>query len=144
MRIPPPEAGLVIRYRFLWRNEAVAGREEGRKARPSAIIAAVERSGARTLVTVAPITHAAPLAGENAIEIPPVIKKSLGLDDERSWIVTNQLNTFGWPGPDLEPIAPASETVTYGRLPRSLLIAVLRAVLGHVRGERAGVVKRTQ
>jgi hypothetical protein len=48
MPIPTPEPGLVISYAYLWHHEHGAGREEGRKDRPSVIVLAargwVERS----------------------------------------------------------------------------------------------------
>ena len=41
MTFPSPQPGLVIRYSYLWRREAAAGREEGVKDRPCAVIVAV-------------------------------------------------------------------------------------------------------
>ena len=38
--MPLPVPGLVIRYSYLWHSEHLAGREEGTKDRPCAIIAA--------------------------------------------------------------------------------------------------------
>ena len=43
MPIPNPEPGLVISYAYLWHREHEAGREEGRKDRPSVIVLAIER-----------------------------------------------------------------------------------------------------
>jgi hypothetical protein len=43
MPIPTPEAGLVVSYAYLWRFEHEAGREEGRKDRPSVTVRTVER-----------------------------------------------------------------------------------------------------
>ena len=37
------------------------------------------------------------------MQVPPKLKRYLGLDDEPSWIYTDQLNIFVWPGPDLRP-----------------------------------------
>ena len=144
MALPRPEPGLVIRYNFLWRSEADAGREDASKVRPCAIITAVERLGDRTIVTVVPITHAAPREAADAIEMPQPLKQSLGLDNDRSWIVTTELNTFEWPGPDIEPIKPGSQKMAYGRLPKAMLAAVLRASLTYMRSGRARPVKRTE
>jgi hypothetical protein len=47
---PTPTPGLVIRYSYLWRNEAAAGREEGVKDRPCAIVLAVEIENGDTVV----------------------------------------------------------------------------------------------
>jgi hypothetical protein len=38
MALPPPQPGQVIRYAYLWWNEARAGREDGAKDRPCGIV----------------------------------------------------------------------------------------------------------
>lgn len=144
MKLPLPEPGLVIRYGFLWRREDDAGREDASKARPSAIVTAVEGAPGAIVVTVVPITHSPPTDAHQSVELPPNVKRMLGLDDERSWIITNELNSFDWPGPDIEPVHPGSSSIVYGRLPSALLAEVLRSALSHVRAGRAKVVKRTE
>jgi hypothetical protein len=42
MSWPTPRAGLVIRYSYLWQSEAAAGREDGVKDRPCAIVLAID------------------------------------------------------------------------------------------------------
>ena len=75
MPIPTPEPGLVISYAYLWHHEHEAGREEGRKDRPSVIVLAVERpANDTTVVVVLPITHVAPADSAAAVEIPAVVK----------------------------------------------------------------------
>jgi len=102
MPIPAPEPGLVISYAYLWHTEHEAGQEEGRKDRPSVIVLAVERlSDETTIVTVLPITHAPPADPASAVEIPTAVKRHLGLDHSRSWIVVREGNEFDWPGYDL-------------------------------------------
>lgn len=106
MSIPAPEPGLVINYAYLWHQEHEAGQEEGRKDRPSVIVLTVERdSDGATVVVVLPITHTPPRDAATAIEIPATIKRHLGLDDERSWIVVAEGNKFVWPGYDLRQSA---------------------------------------
>jgi len=93
--IPTPEAGLVIAYAYLWRREYQTGREEGRKDRPGVIVLAVEREmDGATMVTVLPITHSAPANAGAAVEIPSPVKRHLGLDDQRSWVVVAEGNEF--------------------------------------------------
>ncbi len=41
MSLPEPELGLVIRYSYLWKSEHDAGRDEGSKDRPCAIVLSV-------------------------------------------------------------------------------------------------------
>ena len=63
---PDPVPALVIRYSYLWHSEFVAGREEGIRDRPCAIIAAVkeEEDGQwRVLLLVGAREHHAPYLG---------------------------------------------------------------------------------
>ena len=78
MPLPTPAPGLVIRYSYLWHSEFLAGREEGIKDRPCAIIAAIQTDAdGETRVLVLPVTHSAPAKGIAAIEIPVTIGKRL-------------------------------------------------------------------
>ena len=66
-----------------------------------------------------PVTHSPPERPEEAVEIPAVVKRRLGLDEARSWIVVSEINRFIWPGPDLRPVSRAEpERFEYGFLPR--------------------------
>lgn len=144
MSLPAPEPGLVIGYAYLWRHEAQAGREEGRKDRPCVIVLAVQDFGGRTVVTVAPITHMAPASPDLAVEIPPATKRRLALDGERSWIVAADLNRFVWPGVDLRPVSWGGEEVAYGMLPAVLYRDVRDRVLALARLGRAALTPRTE
>jgi hypothetical protein len=81
-------------------------------------VLAVERRRGETVVIVAPITHTLPREGSGAVEIPAATKRRLGLDERRSWVVTDDLNESVWLGPDLR-LVPRSHPVTfaYGLLP---------------------------
>lgn len=103
MSWPTPQLGLVIRYSYLWTREASAGREEGVKDRPCAIVLAIDAAQERKRVIVLPITHTAPQRPYEGIELPAAVKARLGLDHERSWIIVSEGNDFIWPGPDLRP-----------------------------------------
>lgn len=129
MAIPSPEPGLVISYAYLWHGEYEAGQEEGREDQPSVIVLAVKReANDTTVVTVLPITHSAPSDTKTAIEIPLPVKRHLGLDDRRSWIVVTGGNEFIWPGYDLRRI-PKTGRYTYGFLPPRLFNQVIKAFL---------------
>ena len=56
-QFPAPFPGLVISYSYLWRKDYLAGREEGAKDRPCAVVLSRNTKGNDTVVTVAPITH---------------------------------------------------------------------------------------
>jgi hypothetical protein len=117
MPIPNPEPGLVISYAYLWHHEHQAGREEGAKDRPAVIVLAVEReSDGATLVTALPITHSPPANPASAVELPLPVKRHLGLDDARSWVVVTEGNEFLWPGYDLRKL-PHADRYDYGFLP---------------------------
>jgi hypothetical protein len=141
--LPTPVAGLVIRYSFLWRDEAAKGQEEGRKDRPCAVLLAVESEDGEMIVTVLPITHAPPTDPDLAVELPPATKRRLGLDDQRSWIVLTDANRFAWPGPDLRPL-PGKDiaSVGIGLLPRSLYTEVRDKFISAARRRRTGAVGR--
>lgn len=142
MTWPSPQPGLVIRYSYLWDREAQAGREEGVKDRPCAIILAKRDEDGETRVYVLPITHAAPVRPDNAVEIPAPVKARLGLDGERSWVVVSEANTFLWPGPDLRLLpGKGTESAVYGFLPPKFFRIVRDQFLA---ARRAALVKRTE
>lgn len=145
MTWPEPRPGLVIRYAYLWENEARAGREEGVKDRPCAIILVVLRDGEYPIVRVLPVTHTSPAEVADGLEIPQATKQRLGLDSARSWIVLSEANDFIWPGPDLRPkVGGDPASVAYGMLPPGFM-KVLRERLALRRHEkRMAVTKRTE
>jgi hypothetical protein len=124
MGFPEPEAGLVISYSYLWSDEAEAGHVEGRKYRPRAIVLVVQQSEDKApVITVVPITHSPHGNPNAAVEIPPAVKRHLGLDDQPSWIVLDDFNVFTWPGYDLRPIPGKKDRYHYGFLPPTLFKA---------------------
>ena len=141
MRLAQPAPGLVLRYAFLWRREFDAGQDEGRKDRPCAVIIAAPAVSGGTQVYVLPVTHTAPDDPSLAMEIPPRVKQHLGLDEERSWIVLDEINDFLWPGYDLRPIPGSEPTrMDYGVLPPRFFDRVRTAFLALAQARR---VKRT-
>jgi hypothetical protein len=121
MAIPEPRLGLVISYAYLWHHEHRSGREEGVKNRPCVIIfSAQSQAVAATVVRVVPVTHTPPDDPAAAVEIPPAVKRHLGLDSDRSWMIVDEVNEFTWPGFDLRPIPHASDSFAYGFLPPRL------------------------
>jgi len=142
---PEPRAGLVIRYSYLWSREHQAGREEGIKDRPCAIIVSVVDDDGKRWVLVAPITHAPPLVPEDAIEIPAAIKARLGLDTDRAWVVIDEANRFIWPGPDLCPIPGRdASTIVYGTLPPEFFARLRDAFLARFTRKEIKSVLRSE
>ncbi len=58
------------------------------------VVLAVKRDGGKTRVVVAPNTHAPPANSKKALELPAQTKERLGLDEQTSWIVTQEVNVF--------------------------------------------------
>ena len=96
---PTPEAGDVLSYAYLWKHEDEAGQTEGLKDRPSVVVLAQQQAQSGLRLIVAPVTHSPPERDGDAIEMPKAVKRDLGLDQERSWIVVTEVNSFIWPGP---------------------------------------------
>ena len=142
MTAEEPEIGMVIRHVYLWRNEALRGHEEGRKARPCVIIHKQRNDNGRTEVYVAPITHTKPRDLSKAKEIPPEAKERLGLDHEKSWIILNDINQFTWIGPDIRP-TPSGE-FAYGYLPPGLTKKTIEQIRDLARQKEIAVTDRDE
>lgn len=71
------------------------------------------------------------------------MKRHLGLDAERRWIITTELNRFTWPGPDIR-IVPNSGDPHYGAIPAMLFERVRSSILAVADAERLRVSKRTE
>ena len=129
-------------FNYLWRREVEGGLEHGRYPRPCAIVVAtrLEQDGP-LIVTVVPITTKAPVADQAAVEIPPAVKRHLGLDaGARSSAIVDEVNEFAWPGFDLEPNAEGK--VAYGLIPRPLYDQIRARLLEALRNRRLGRVRR--
>ncbi len=124
-----PEAGDVIHYTYLWKDEAARGLEEGKKTRPCLVVSArVEPKG--LVVRVVPISTRR--YTNEAISIPERVRAMLGLSD-LSVITPTEINRFVWVGPDVVPLRDGS--AFYGKVPPRLFDQVRKAVLKRRRDE---------
>lgn len=106
------------------------------------VVVAVRREGAATLVTVVPITSKRPKSNSLAVELSLAAKKRLGLDDTGpSWIVTHDVNTFTWPGPDIRQVA-RSDRFAYGMVSEATFYAVRDAITKHAKARTLRIVRR--
>ncbi len=145
MTWPAPQPGLVVRFSYLWKREADAGREEGVKDRPCAVIIAIADEGNQPRVLVLPITHAAPQPPDEGVELPRTTKTRLGLDDERSWVIVSEANDFAWPGPDLRFLpGQGPESAAYGFLPPIVFRVVQDRFLAHYQNRKLNLVTRSE
>lgn len=135
-----PQVGLVIRHAYLWWNEARAGREEAVKDRPCVIVHTRQNEHGETEVFIAPVTHAPPERLERAMEIPGGTKRRLGLDHEKSWIITTEVNRFIWPGPDIRTTPSGGNA--YGHLPAAMTHDLTRHVRDNARDRSLLVTPR--
>ena len=143
MKKPDPAQGLVVRYDYLWSDEAEKGRQEGSKERPCAIVVTTTGEGQDARVWLAPITHTQPTNPKAAIEIPQKVKRHLGLDDDRSWIVTSELNGVAWGDPGIVPAKPGQQW-EYGRLPNALWQPAVEKIKEMSKERRVKMVDRTR
>jgi hypothetical protein len=142
MAFPVAAPGLVVCYSYLWHDQHRAGADEGRKARPCAIVVAATDEDGDIRVYVAPITHSRPV-DPHAVELPALVKRRLGLDTAPSWIVTSEVNRFVWPGYDLRPISRDTPDVfAWGFLPTEIFSAVKRGIAAHQRDRRLKLTPR--
>ena len=128
MVLPNPKSGLVIRYGFLWSDAAQAGLVDAAKDRPCAIILTVKTAAGQDRVSLVPITHAAPRAGQVHLALSASECRGIGLDDAPHWVAVAEINRFIWPGFDLRQIAGTGR-FDYGVLPKATMRKILAAVL---------------
>lgn len=135
------KVGYLLRFAYLWHRQFREGRDEGDKDRPALVLALVDMQADGTrIVRVLPVTHIPPADLRFAVEIPAPVKRRLGLDDERSWIVVSESNRFSWPGPDLRPARLESIDGYHGALPPALFAEVKRKFVALARsGEHKSV-----
>ena len=136
---------MVIRYAYLWADEHAAGRDEGVKDRPVAVVVTVQSGDDQMKVAVVPVTHTPPKNAESAVEIPASIKQRIGLDYAPSWIVLDEMNVFQWPGPDLRPVhTGTADTPLYGVLPAGFVRTLRDRLTSHIRAHRLRQIPRSE
>lgn len=139
----PPREAEVIRYAYLWSHEAAAGRDEGVKDRPCAVVLSSVKADGRVVLLVVPVTSRKPDNPGEAIEIPLPTRRRLGLQEAPCWVVVTEVNRFAFPGPDLRPADnPSGPFFVQGTLPSRLFLEVRDAVTRHARERRLRTVSR--
>jgi hypothetical protein len=139
--LPEPRPGLVIRYDYLWTREAAAGREQG-KDRPACLVAASDSTATPRFVIILPITHTAPSGETVGIEIPPKVRRAIGLDDARGWVIVSEHNIDEWPNGGLAPVPGRPGTFAYGFIPPALFAQIKAKFLELSAQGRGGEVRR--
>ncbi len=105
------------------------------------IVVAIEGSNSSMpSVILAAVTHSVPLSADDAIELPSRVKQALGLDNQRSWIVTDEINRVRWDDPGFVPV-PSGEW-SYGFLPDTLWKRVRDAIRSRATAGRLAAIAR--
>jgi hypothetical protein len=141
MPLPEPRPGLVIRYDYLWRWQAAAGRDQG-KERPACLVAAMDSTTSPRFVVILAITHTQPDKDTVGVEIPAKVRERLGLDDVPSWVIVSEHNVDERPNAGLAPLPGRPGVFAYGFIPPSLFAQVKAKFLELYEKGRAGGVRR--
>ncbi len=141
MALPEPRPGLVIRYDYLWTREAAAGREQG-KDRPACLVAASDSAATPRFVVILPITHKAPAGDSVGVEIPPKVRRAIGLDDARCWVIVSEHNVDEWPNGGLAPVPGRPGRFAYGFIPPALFARIKARFLELAAQGRGAKVRR--
>ena len=135
-----PIAGTVIRFSYLWKRQQAAGQAEPDKDRPAVIVV---RSDKRGRCIVVPVTHAPPYDETCAIELPEAERSRLGLDNERSWVMLDEVNAFVWPGSYVQAVPKLlPPTPIYGAVTKPFFAELLRRLQVLVKARSFGPVLR--
>ena len=111
--------------------------------RPCVIVLAAEsQTDGSIRVTVAPVTHTPPDKPDRGIEIPQGVKRTLRLDDDRSWVVLDEVNQFTWPGYDIRPVAGTKNRFAYGFIPPNLFDRIISQILERAKLRGVAAVPR--
>lgn len=143
MPLPEARPGLVFQYEYVWKRQALSGQTVGEKERPACVVLAVGGGMGDRRVLIVPITAQPPAGGVPAVEIPPAVKRHLGLDmDYPSWIILSEANIDTWPSPDMRPIPGRPGSFEYGVLPLKLINGIRETILSALAAKQLSVVNR--
>jgi hypothetical protein len=106
------------------------------------VLAVRNDPGSAARVTVAPITHSPPRENQPAIELPPRVKQALGLDDQRSWVILDEVNQFNWPGYDVRPAPGTTDRFAYGFIPPNLYRLIVERIRDGASKRQVGAIPR--
>lgn len=109
----PPKPGMLVRGRYLWHEQDVAGREHAPYSRPCLIIDVNVRDG-RPIVDVLPLSSK-PQGEDRGFALPPEIARRFGLGERESYVITQEKNVVEWSSRFTEPIR-GQDTPVYGHL----------------------------
>lgn len=87
-------------------------------------MAASDAVAAPRFVVILPITHTAPSGDTVGIEIPPRVRRALGLDEAPCWVVVSESNVDEWPNAGLAPVPGRPGVFSHGFVPPGLFARI--------------------
>ena len=136
----PPKMGDVFIYDYLWFWQHDAGETEGRKPRPTALVATVVDTGGKTNLFILAITSTAPPSDRQALEVPQIERRRAGLeDDKKLWIMLDEYNHD-----ILEGSFYFNSANCIGQFSETFYKLAFQAFMNIVRTKRTKQVKRTE
>ena len=94
-----PKVGHILRYVYLFAQEAAAGREAGAKERFVVVVGIGDQDGR---YRVAAITTKGE-GKDKTVALPKPVATAAGLSPESS-VVVDEMNVLTWPGYDIRPL----------------------------------------
>lgn len=141
MPLPELTIGLVVRYEYLWHRRA-GGAGTGDKDHPACVVATYRQQGRpEDFVVYLPISHTQPSGDEEGIELPDDVKKKIGLDSARQWVLLSECNVDTWPF-DLRQIPGRPGRFHYGHFPPNMFKFVRDAFVERYKAKRVNQVSR--
>ena len=141
MTLPDPKPGLVVRYDYLWADDAASGQDQG-KTRPACLVAATDPSVIPRYVVLLPITHSPPADSSVGVEVPVRVKQALGMDHVPSWVIVSEHNVDEWPNGGLSTLPGQPDVFAYGFVPPSLFLQIKARFLELARAKKGHGVRR--
>lgn len=135
-----PENGLVIRYSFLWLREYERGEESGRKGRPVCVQMLMNPGpDMPEPVVLLPITSQPPTSADDALLIPQLELRRIGLRDP-AWLIINHLNFER----DFKSSPWIEEPQPLGRFSAAFAETIRAATRKAIRAKRMSMVPRDE
>lgn len=69
-----------------------------------------------------------------------MVKRNLGLDEERQWVITSEINLVDWNDPGIVPVQPGQWT--YGVIPPALAKSIHKKVWDRLTAKQLGWIDR--
>ncbi|KAB2676537.1 type II toxin-antitoxin system PemK/MazF family toxin [Brucella anthropi] len=129
------ERGQVVRFFYLWKRQADAGEESGRKARPVCIVIRTPDNPGR--VFLFPITSQQPDENRLSLAIPQIECRRAGLAFP-CWLILDEFNRV-----DLDKAYDFEDTRPIGTLSPAFLVRVAKTIKQAAEAHRISSVQRS-